>query len=184
MTTILTPCHDSKLDVLYVNSLVDTLRNIAGIVPIWLPGESIVQKARNELFKIAYESPADSVLWIDADETWTPDNVKAILDDEHDFVTGLVRQKFDDGAWCIRNPNEKALTVESCGMGFCKMTRKVINELWRKSKPYGLGFRNVFECSIDKTGYVSEDIMACRKWSGKIYYRSDIVIGHIGKKIY
>jgi hypothetical protein len=184
MTIIATPCYDGKLDVLYVNSLLETLRKVPDIIPIWLLNESIVQKARNELFRIAYESKADSVLWIDADETWTPDDVERIIKDEHDFVTGLVRQKFDGGAWCIRNPNEKALTVESCGMGFCKMTRKVVEELWRKSKPYGLGFRNVFECSIDKTDYVSEDIMACRKWSGKIYYRPDIVIGHIGKKIY
>ena len=184
MTTILTPCHDGKLDILYVNSLVETLRHVANVFPVWLPGESIVQKARNELFKIAYESPADSILWIDADQMWTPDNVKAILDDEHDFVTGLVRQKCDGGAGCIRKPDEKSQTIESCGMGFCKMTRKVIDELWRKSKPYGSGFRNVFECSIDGGGYVSEDISACRKWKGKIYYRPDIIVGHIGQKIY
>ena len=188
MTLILTPCYDGKLDVRYVDSLINTLRVVPDVFPLWMPGESLLPKARNELFKLAYESPADSVIWIDADEAWQPSDVQKLLDDPHPFVTGLVRQRRDERTYCIRKPEGDH--VESCGMGFCKMTREVLIELWEKSAPYtqqaGLssGFRNVFEIQVIGEELMSEDISACHKWSGTIYFREDILIAHIGTKVY
>jgi hypothetical protein len=188
MRLILTPCHDSKLSVMYADSLVNTLLTVPDVRPLWLPGESIVQKARNELFHAAYMDPAvDTILWIDADEAWQPQAVTAILADERDFVTGLVRQKTEGGRWCIRNPDEKTKTVESCGMGFCKMSRKVMDQLWRRSRAYthnGVEYRSVFEVELVGGELVSEDVAACKKWRGKIYYRDDVFVDHIGQKIY
>jgi hypothetical protein len=184
---IATPTHSGAVDVHYVASLVATLKEVPNIFPVFLPGEALVQRARNDLFKIAYESGVDAVVWIDADEAWEVKDFLALIDDPHDFVTGMVRQKSDEVRYCIKNPDVVAKTVESCGMGFCKMSRSVIEELWEKSPEYQIAKtsnRMVFDVQIIDGELHGEDIAACHKWSGKIYYREDIKINHIGIKVY
>jgi predicted Fe-S protein YdhL (DUF1289 family) len=185
---ILTPCYDSHLHVLYVDSLIKAMGSVPGVFPLWLAGESLLPKARNKLFRLAYAmKECESILWIDADQVFTADNVKAILEDEHDFVTGCIRQKSDEVVWTLRKPDEKTKTVESCGMGFCKMSRKVMEKLWKSSGKYlmdGVEERNVFAIQVGANEMMSEDIAACRKWKGKIYYREDIVLPHVGEKVY
>lgn len=189
MNLILTPAHYGKLHARYVDSLIETERAMPDTRHLFVIGESLVQRARNDLFRMAYEIPeVDQILWIDEDQVWNPTQAAKILADERDFVTGLVKQKMVDGKFCIREPNEKDFTVKSCGMGFCKMRRPVMEQLWKKSIEYKDGekkARMVFEVGIDRFGELfSEDISVARKWKGKIYYDPEIVVGHIGEIIF
>ena len=58
-----TPAHDGRLDVWYTNSLVNTIKRSFSegysIDPIYTSFDSLIQRARNSLFKIAVEQNFD-----------------------------------------------------------------------------------------------------------------------------
>jgi hypothetical protein len=192
MIAVLTPAYDSKLNVLYVDSLLNSMRLVPNIAPIFIPGDALLQRARNELLKIAVDGKVDQIVWIDSDMTWNSQDFKKLVDSPKDFISGICRQKKDDGLFCFRNPKESKeqniLEVESVGMGFCKMSKKCYEKIWAKSKKYLQGessCRNAFEVIIDSKGQLcSEDISACYKWGGKIYVDTTIRVGHIGLKVF
>ena len=186
-TMIATPAYDGRVDVRYADSLARTIALVPDTHAVFWPGEAIVQLARNALLQIAVEADVDQVFWIDADEGWEPADFKRIAEDPRDFVTGLVRQKSDKAVYCVREPDWDSHTVASCGMGFCKMSRNVVQTLWQKSKPYvqdGIERRMAFEVLLDGHEVISEDIVACRKWGGDIFYDPQALVAHVGTKVY
>jgi hypothetical protein len=85
---IATPAHDGRLDVWYTTSLVNSVRiaqeNGIFLHPVFMSYDALVQRARNDLFKLALDY--DAVIWIDADLRVASDV---------DYGTAELRQRCD-----------------------------------------------------------------------------------------
>lgn len=196
-----TPSYDGKLDVWYANSLVNTIK-IAPyfdtlIMPVYMAYDALVQRARNDLVKLAVEEEFDDLIFIDSDQEWDPEWVFKLLGYEEDMVGGTVVKKSEqtmfnvkaiDGALTI---NEKGLIeVEAVGTGFLKVSKNALKKIWDASKEYkneGRKCRMVFDIQIKNGDLVSEDNVFCQKWrklGGKVYIDPTMTCNHIGTKKY
>ena len=81
-----TPTYDGKLDARYVDSLVNTIKLAPPeikVQPIFLPGDAIIQKARNDIVKIVINATEQveisDLVFIDADIFWNPTDFFRLL---------------------------------------------------------------------------------------------------------
>ena len=196
-----TPSHDGKVDVWYANSLVNTVK-IAPyfdtvIMPIYMAYDSLVQRARNDLVKLAIEEEFDDIIFIDADQEWDPEWVFKLLSYEEDVVGGTVVKKSDIPAWNVKSLNgdlnvgeNGLMEVETVGTGFLKVSKAALKKVWDASKEYkneGKTCRMVFDIQIKNGELVSEDNVFCQKWrklGGKVFIDPNMTCNHIGVKKY
>ena len=200
-----TPSHDGKLDVWYVNSLLSTLslcsQNRIAVFPIFLSYDALIQRARNDLFAIAFETKVDDLIFIDSDMEWNPQDFLKILRHPVDVVAGTARKKTDDSeVYALhlkegegsfeRDPSNGLVEVEGIGCAFTRFSRKAVRSLWDSSELYasdGKPARNIFEVKVINGELFSEDIVVCRKWAvlgGTVWFDPTITCNHIGVKKY
>ena len=173
---IATPAYDGRLDVWYVDSLVNTIRiaQDAGIFvhPVYLSYDALIQRARNDLIRLAVEENYDDMIWIDSDIQWDPNWIMELLNREEDVVGGTYRKKTDDEE--MYTVKTKDLTIhkngliklEGIGTGFVKMSRKAFTALWDASPEYlneGRISRMVCDVQIIDGHLVSEDNILFKK---------------------
>ena len=95
-----TPAHDGRVEVYYVNSLLATIKDLEkhyyDVNVIFMSYDSLVQRARNDLIKIAVEGEYDYLFFIDSDMVWEPQWVLELLDTPVDVISGTARKKSDD----------------------------------------------------------------------------------------
>jgi hypothetical protein len=198
-----TPCHDGKPDAHYTCSLTATARLCIqrGIYQreTILAYDSIIQNARNDLFKIALENDFDDLIFIDADQGWDPEWVVRLLGYPVDVVGGTVRKKTDEhesynvksNAWPIPVcPATGLLMPDSLGAGFLRFSRKAMQALWDSSEPYrcmGKPSRWIFDIRPINGELVGEDTMV----SGKLqqlgfqtYLDPSMTCWHVGPKVF
>ena len=195
-----TPSHDGKVDVWYANSLVNTIRmsyeKEVTIVPIYMAYDSLVQRARNDIVKLAIEEDFDDLIFIDADQEWDPSWVFKLLDYSADVVAGTVVKKSDAPAFNIKalpegmQLNNGLIEVECVGTGFMRISKNALKQVWDASEEYqneGKTCRMVFDIKVMDGQLVSEDNVFCRKWhdlGGKIFIDPTMTCNHIGVKKY
>lgn len=202
-----TPCYDGKLDVYFVDSLLNTLsiseeRNV-GIYPLFVCYDSLVQRARNDIFKVAYESKMDMVIFIDSDVGWKPEDFYKLVFSNKDLIGGSYRKKTDDSEIYVIKAleeidktlnlnvdNDGLLQVAGLGCGFLKLSRNCIETMWNVSKEYtsdkGVS-KMVFEVACEDNSIISEDIYFCKKWIGlgnSVYLDTHITCVHSGTKLF
>lgn len=195
-----TPSHDGKVDVWFANSLVNTVRlsyekNVI-VAPIYMAYDSLVQRARNDLVKLAIEQDFDDLIFIDSDQEWDPEWVFALLEHDADVVGGTVVKKSDEVAFNVKalpdglNEVNGLMEVECVGTGFTRISREALKKVWDVSPEYkneGRTCRMVFDIQIIDGELVSEDNVFCRKWrdlGGKVYIDPAMTCNHIGVKKY
>lgn len=200
MVMIGTPTYDGKVDCRYLDALLGTVRLAAGagvvVAPVYIPGCALIQRARNSLVKIAVESSASDLVFIDADISWKPEDFMRLISHDLEVVGGVYRQKSEDVVLVYR-PKAGAtadengvLEVVATGCGFLRIRIDVLKRLWAKAKPYKDGpveCRNLFEIQLDRGELISEDIVVCRKWRamrGAVYLDTRIAVDHVGTKVY
>jgi hypothetical protein len=195
---IATPCHDGKLPVEYVSSLLDTMRAQFPIIiaPVFLPGESMLPHARNYLASLFLQSDFDYIFYIDSDMVWTPEQFTKIARYDIDVISGLAHQKFDGSPLNFRaiekeTPNEKGLLkVNGVGSAFIKISKNTLIKIAKVSQKYQINnieYKSIFEYGNIKGEFISEDIMFCKKLIKNgfdIIADTSVIIGHIGNKIY
>jgi len=195
-----TPSYDGKVDVWFANSLVNTIRLTPPdtvIVPVYMAYDALVQRARNDLVKLALEEEFDDLIFIDADQEWNPEWINTLLNHDADVVGGTVVKKSDIPAFNIKALAEGLTTgknglmeVECVGTGFLRLSRKALQDIWDISEEYtneGKTNRMVFDIKIMNGELVSEDNVFCRKWhglGGKVYIDPTMTCNHIGNKKY
>ena len=129
-----TPAHDGRVEVYYVNSLIQTIdymkTKMYEVHPIFMSYDSLVQRARNDLVKIAVENDYDYLFFIDSDMTWEPQWMENLIDTPVDVISGTARKKSDNEitfAIKIKSDFENAkrlpdnpdvMEVEGTGMGY------------------------------------------------------------------
>lgn len=196
---IATPSYDGTVTAQYHTASIESIklglaRNV-NFVPVVVCYDALVQRARNDLFAMAYQSGASDMIWIDADMEWNPQWLFDLLYAPHDVVGGAVRKKSDEESYNVKAmldqlvPDENGLMrVQGIGTGFLRLSRKAIEALWNGSSRYlheGQERRWICEVELDGTDLVSEDILMCRKLAAAgfpIYLNPVITCSHIGTK--
>ena len=196
-----TPAHDGRVDVWFANSLVNTIKlsmiHNVEIIPIYMSYDSIVQRARNDLVRLALEDDFDDLIFIDSDEEWNPEWIFKLLKYSEDVIGATVVKKSDFTAFNVK-VLESGLTaeknglmeVECVGTGFLKLSRTALEKVWDISPEYfneGRKCRMVFDVQIVDGDLVSEDNVFCKKWrslGGKVFIDPAMTCNHIGVKKY
>ena len=200
-TMIGIPAHDGTVDVECANALFHTAKLCAAhgidVTPVYWPGEAMIQAARNNLAKVALETNCDDLVFIDADQTWEPSNVLALLQHRADVVGAAVRKKTEDRE--LYNVKASNLNipvdirtglwaVDAIGTGFIRLSRKALIALWDMSEPYrddsGNQHRMMFEIGVVEGRLVGEDVAMCLKLKQagfSILLDPSFTISHIGR---
>tara|TARA_R110000772_G_scaffold20946_4_gene57992 strand:+ start:20096 stop:20779 length:684 start_codon:yes stop_codon:yes gene_type:complete len=195
---IATPAYDGKLDVWYVNSLHNTVMlaamNEVQVVPIFMSNDALVQRARNDLIRIAVEEDFDSMIFIDSDMEWNPQWILDLVNREEDVVGGTTRKKTDDvEMYVVKTENldmepNGLIEVTSLGTGFVKLSREAVKSLWESSEPYmneGRECRMVCDVQVVDGELHSEDTVMFNKLRDaghKIWLDPTMTCNHMGGK--
>lgn len=195
---IATPALDGRLDVWYTNSLVNSIRvaqsNDIFLHPVFMSYDALIQRARNDLFKVAVESDYDDMIWIDSDMEWDPMWIMQMLESEEDVLGGTARKKTDDEELYVAKT--KDLTVhenglikcDGLGTGFVKLSKKAFMALWESSPEYtnaGRTCRMVCDVQIINGELYSEDTILFKKLNDlgfSCWLDPRMTCNHIGTK--
>jgi len=196
-----TPAHDGRVDVWYANSLVNTVKMAhqlgVEIHPVYLSYDSLVQRARNDLVRLALEENFDDLIFMDSDQEWDPAWIFKLLDYNVDVVGGTVVKKSEQPMFNvkalksgIRIGKDGLMEVEAIGTGFLRISRKALQTVWDASPEYtneNKKCRMVFDVKLVDGELVSEDNIFCGKWrelGGKVWIDPSMTCNHIGPKKY
>ena len=196
-----TPAHDGRVDVWYANSLINTVKLSAlkgvEIVPVYMSYDSLVQRARNDLVRLAIEEKFDYLIFIDSDEEWNPEWIFKLIAYKEDVVGATVVKKSDQIAFNVKaletglkQQQNGLMEVECVGTGFLKISLNALKKVWDMSPEYfneDRKSRMVFDVQIVNGDLVSEDNVFCKKWrslGGKVFIDPAMTCNHIGVKKY
>jgi hypothetical protein len=207
------PCYGGLIHDACVQGLAETrVRLDAMGIPcgtITIRNESLVQRARNGIARLFLNSPADRLVFIDADIGFTADQVIRLLAHDRPLVGGLYRKKTlgrvdfavnfradADGA-VERDPATGAIRALDVGTGFLAIKRAVFEAMAVAMPeiayrvPHGdeaMGAKEMhafFDCAIcpDSRQYLSEDYLFCRRWAalgGEVWADPGLILEHFG----
>jgi len=202
VVTIGTPAYGGNVTSGYATSLAASVSLFQShgidLQAIVLTNHSVIQMARNRVFREFLKTDSEMLVWIDSDIQWNPlDLLKLCLHDE-DVVGGTYRKKnpatTEFTVQLIRgslDPDDRGLLeVDRIGTGFLRVTREALEKLIENSEEVsvdvnskrvdigsvtkyqdsGAGFLyNVFEVGVYKGEFLSEDYLFCEKLKEKGY---------------
>jgi hypothetical protein len=191
------------VDCRYLDALIQTIKLApvgVQVFPVFIPGDALVQRARNSLCKMAIDAfegeGVDDLVFIDADISWNSADFYKLLSHDVDIVGGIYRQKRDPEVLVLR-PAKKPIfskdgliEVESTGCGFLRISGVALRKLWGSSQKYFDGdveLRSIFEVVVKGGEMISEDIAMCHKWAklrGSIFCDTSILCDHSGSKVW
>jgi choline kinase len=195
-----TPSYDGRIDVWFANSLIETVKMAEkkGIFvhAIYTSYDSLVQRARNSLIKLAIDGKYDDLFFIDSDTEWEPDWFFNLLDRPEPIVGGALIKKTEKEGYTVKlldkklkhSEDKKLLEVDGVGTGFMKVSKFAFDKLWLASDPYtseGEQHRMVFDIKVENGDLISEDYVLCNKWKSlgyKVWLDPTITCNHIGIK--
>lgn len=195
-----TPSFDGKVDVYYVDSLIKTIhlcnRNNIALIPVFIAYDSLLVRARNDLFAMAHKNNVDDLVFIDADEGWQENDFARLLSHPVDLVGGTARRKSDVESYAVKIKQEIGLAINAQGLidvsgigsGFTRLSKRCIQTLWMNSASYidkGEEKKDVYSVVVEDNNMISEDINMCKKWislGGTVYFDPFITCDHIGIK--
>jgi hypothetical protein len=170
-----TPSYDGRIDVWFANSLISTVKESIEkdihVHAIYTSYDSLVQRARNSLVKLALDRPEP-------------------------IVGGALVKKTDKEGYTIKlidkelkySQDKKIIEVDGVGTGFLKVSRFALEKLWDASDEYqseGETHRMVFDIKVENGDLISEDFVLCNKWKNlgyKVWADPTITCNHIGIK--
>ena len=193
-----TPTHHGEVELEFMMSFFQTMElcvmNDIQLTLKTIVGCSLIQKARDELFRIAYENQVDDLIFIDSDQCWSQKDFGNLLSYHVDVIGGAVVSKNDLIHFNVKTFEPKydfyhgLIDARAVGTGFMRISKRAIKMIWEASEPYTDGdkeYRHVFETKVVNGQLLGEDVMVCHKWrelGEKVYVHPDISVAHIGKK--
>lgn len=195
-----TPCYDGRIDVWFANSLVATVKEAEKrgvfVHVIYVSYDSLVQRARNSVIKLAITGDYDDLFFIDSDCEWDPEWFFRLLDRPEPIIGSALIKKSDRESYTVKlvdknlkfSEDKKLIEVDGVGTGFLKCSKEALNKIWEISDPYmseGEEHRMVCDIKVENGDLISEDYVLCNKWKSlgyKIWLDPTITINHIGIK--
>jgi len=197
-----TPSYDGRIDVWFANSLIETVKiaEKKGIFvhAIYTSYDSLVQRARNSLFRLALQGNYDDLFFIDSDCEWNPEWFFRLLDRPEPIVGGALIKKSENEGYTVKltdkklkySNDNKLIEVDGVGTGFMKVSRFALEKLWEMSDVYtseGEEHRMICDIKVENGDLISEDFVIANKWKSlgyKIWLDPTITLNHIGTKKY
>ena len=195
-----TPSYDGRIDVWFANSLIATVKEAEkkGIFvhAIYTSYDSLIQRARNSLVKLALDGKYDDIFFIDSDTEWEPEWFFRLLERPEPIVGGALIKKTDKEGYTVKlldkqlkfSEDGKLIQADGVGTGFLKVSRFALEKLWLASDPYtseGEEHRMVFDIKVENGDLTSDDYVLCNKWKNlgyKVWLDPTITCNHIGIK--
>ena len=195
-----TPSYDGRIDVWYANSLMGTVKMAQEkgifIHAIYTSYDSLIQRARNSLFRLALTGGYDDLFFIDSDAEWQPEWIFRLLERPEPIVGGALIKKSEKEGYTVklvdkelkRSEDGKLIEVDGVGTGFMKISRFALQKLWDMSDKYtseGEEHRMVCDIKVENGDLISEDYIVCNKWKSlgyKVWLDPTITLNHIGTK--
>ena len=101
-----TPSYDGRIDVWFANSLMSTVKKSIEkdihVHAIYTSYDSLVQRARNSLVKLALDGGYDDLFFIDSDVEWETEWFFNLLDRPEPIVGGALIKKTDKEGYTIK----------------------------------------------------------------------------------
>jgi hypothetical protein len=190
----------------FLNSIILTLFDLKekGIEFIFktLPGDSMIERARNRLIAEFLNSDCTHILMIDCDQGWDYTKVYEMLMHDKEFIAGAVPVKDPDKEdyrlWincgingvAITN-NEGLISTSVIGSAFIMLKRELFETIiqynsWLRCESMGVNYYSFFEIT-HRPNFMGEDVTFCKRWTdlnGKIWIMPNINMIHIGKKVF
>lgn len=198
-----TPSYDGSVNVWFANSLLETIKMSSEkeifIHAIYTSYDSLIQRARNSLFRIAIDQKYDDLFFIDSDVEWKAEDFFKILQRPEPIVGAALIKKKEDGLdYGIKlldknlnwSQDRKLIEVDGVGTGFLKISSFAFNKIWDISEPYiseDREERMICDLIIKNGDLISEDYVLCEKWKNlgyKVWIDPTIKLNHIGYKKY
>jgi hypothetical protein len=197
---ICAPSYDGKINAWHACALVETckigLMNNINIIPVYMSFDALIQRSRNDLFKLAVDHKVDDMIFADCDVDWNPTDIFKLLSHDVGVVAAPIVKKSDFEQYSVKiSDSIKVLdngliSVEGVGTGLIRIRSDIINKMWNASEEYFESHkvepsRMVFEVKVIEGKLISEDIMFCKKvieLGEKIYVDPSINCGHSGEK--
>jgi len=195
-----TPSYDGRIDVWFANSLVQTVKIAEKedifVHAIYTSYDSLIQRARNSLVKLALDGGYDDLFFIDSDIEWEPEWFFNLLSRPEPVIGGSLIKKTDKEGYTVKlvdkklkySEDKKLIQVDGVGTGFMKVSRFALEKLWEISEEYtseGEKHRMVFDIKVENGDLISEDYIMCNKWKSlgyRVWVDPTITCNHIGTK--
>lgn len=196
-----TPSYDGRIDVWFANSLLGTVKMAyekdVFVHAIYTSYDSLIQRARNSLFKLAINGGYDDLFFIDSDAEWEPEWFFRLLERPEPFIGGALVKKSDTNeGYTVKLMDKKLkwsedkniIEVDGVGTGFLKINKFALEKLWDMSDEYmseGEKHRMVCDIKVENGDLISEDYILCSKWKSlgyKVWLDPTITLNHIGTK--
>lgn len=195
-----TPCYDGKVDVWFANSLLNTIKMSyekgMDVHAIYTSYDSLVQRARNSLFKLAIEGNYDHLFFIDSDVEWEAEWFFRLVERPEPVVGAALIKKSEKDEYTVKlidknlkwSEDKKIIEVDGVGTGFLKISKFALEKIWDMGEKYmskGEEERMIFDIKVENGDLISEDYILCNKWKSlgyKVWLDPTITINHIGIK--
>jgi len=193
-----TPVYDGKIELEYMTSFFRTMElcilNDIQLTLKTIVGCSLIQKARDELFRMAYEAEVDDLIFIDSDQGWEQKDFGNLISPTVDVIGGAVVSKNDLIHYNVKTFDKKydfyygLIDARAVGTGFMRISKRAIKMMWESSPEYKDGdkvYRHIFETKVVNGQLLGEDVCFCQKWRDmgeKVYVHPEINVSHTGKK--
>jgi hypothetical protein len=213
---VATPAYGGMLTVNYANSLLrsSALFQSHGLKlnVMFLCNHSLITMARNKIVAEVFKNDNqdwDSIVWIDADISWEPEDLLKLCLHDEDVVAGTYRKKWHHSCHFTvkmiegkETPDDRGLIeVEAVGTGFLRVSKKALQDVMdyepvtyneTRTQPELTGdntllIKNVFETGIKDKEMLSEDFFFCSKLRDRGYnimLDTNIDLGHDGSFTY
>lgn len=203
MRTVLiaAPSYDGKVNVWHATALAESakigLTKDINVVAVYMSYDALVQRARNDIFKLAYDGKVDDLVFIDCDVDWNPNDLFKLLEHDVDIVAAPIIKKTDafitysvKALNGLKVEDNGLIEVDGMATGFMRIRRAAIEKIWDDAQEYTEPhkpepIRMIFDVAIIDGVLWSEDIVFCENWrnlGGKIYIDPSINCGHSGEK--
>ena len=168
--------------------------------------ESLITRARNICVASFLSSPAKftHLMFIDADITFEPWHILALLARDEDVVGGLYTAKsmptrIIANNWIGDEKDNGLREARKIGTGFMMIKRHVFEKLdahpnvvpvtWETGMPDEVktGLKTYFDTSVRDGRYLSEDWFFCENWrdlGGKVWLDTNVQLAHTGSFVY
>ena len=195
-----TPSYDGRIDVWFANSLIQTVKiaEKKGIFvhAIYTSYDSLIQRARNSLVRLALTGGYDDLFFIDSDCEWDPEWFFRLLDRPEPIIGGALVKKSEKEGYTVKlldkqlkwNQDKTLIEVDGVGTGFMKISRFALEKLWEISDKYmseGEEHRMICDIKVENGDLISEDYILGNKWKSlgyKVWLDPTITLNHIGTK--